>query len=1518
MSFPCRNRAWPVSRRGSLAAALFTFTIAVLSASAVYAAADDVLTQHNDAARTGAQLHETALNPSNIKANSFGRLYERSVNGQIIAQPLYAGGVTIPGKGSKNVVYVVTRANVVYAFDADDLDPDPSHGLLWSQTVEPAGTPVMCHESQGPLGVTSTPVIDRATGTMYVVARNADGSIWLHAIDITTGAPKSGTPGRVKIAASQSGLVFDQHLELNRAGLLLENGAVMLGFSALNCDNAGWHGWLLAYRTSDLAQIGTFVTTPSAGGWGGGIWASGKGLVGDGAGNVYFETGNGSVNGSDVGQSFVKLRLGPAPGYGLSLAGKYAVSNWSALNNGDTDLGSSGPLLAPGGRLIGGGKQGKLYVLNSQTMQPSQNGPSPSPVPPGGSDGFDAFVNTWHDDSSQRTCMSGAITRSQCFMPHPRYEESELAGPNIHSGPIYWNGKIYSMPEKDFIRAFDYNASTGTLAATPAVKSTVRAPDGMPGAAIIASSNGSSDGVIWASLPKVDGQWQNVPGMLLAFDASTLKELWRDDDDIAFAKFTPPMVAGGKVFRPTFANELIVYGLKSGPTQASCYNIQQVYENYTGPNGILGAATGVEAPLPDGIGRKQDYAGGSIYWTAPLCAHEVDGAIVDEYGAAGKSQGFLGYPITDEMTTPDGLGEYNHFQLGSIYWTPTTGAHEVHGAIRDKWSSLGWERSALGYPVSDETDEVNGSGRFNLFQHGSIHWVKSSGAVTVNVDLPTLLGPQLGGTDQPGGDIANFNLPAPNPTMCEERCQNDATCKAWTYVAPNTSQGPAPHCWLKNAIPVASANNCCTSGLKVTIHPPGFTEMQGAVDRAGGDFASFDLSVAEPLLCQGECAGNNACVAWAYMQNFGNPGRPHCWLKNSSPAAAANLQVTSGSKSPPPMIGDIWEFTGAPCNGDNCGGWSRLDDNPKTSAIVAGDSGLYQLHNDGWIWRYTGTPCDGDNCPGWQRLDDNAKTVAIVAGSDLYQLHNDGWIWRYTGTPCTGDNCPGWQRLDDNAKSVAIAVAGNDLYQLHNDGWIWRYTGTPCDGDNCPGWARIDDNAKTVAIAAAGNELYQLHNDGWIWRYTGTPCNGDNCPGWQRLDDNAKTVAIAAAGANLYQLHNDGWIWRYTGTPCTGDNCPGWVRLDDNAKTVAIAAAGANLYQLHNDGWIWRYTGTPCNGDNCPGWVRLDDNSLTSSIAAGGAGLFQLHSDPLLQRQSLGWIWRYTGPVCSDSGCPGWQRLDDNTATTGLAAAGRDIYQLHANGEIWRSLGEPCNGDNCPSWQRLDRNAAATAIAASGRELYQLHNSGEIWRSLGEPCNGDNCPSWQRLDRNAAATAIAASGRELYQLHNSGEIWRSLGEPCNGDNCPSWQRLDRNPATVAITAAGREVYQLHNNGEIWRSLGEPCNGDNCSSWQMLDQNPAATAIVAAGRDLYQLHNNGEIWRYTGVPCNNGSCPGWERLDDNSATVSISASGRELYQLHNDGEVWRSTGAPCVGANCLGWTRVDDNTKTQIISTGGEK
>ena len=855
----------------------------------------DVLTQHNDPARTGLQPHETTLAPANVTATTFGRLYERTVSGQIIAQPLYVSNQWFHSIGLHNVVYVATRKNWLYAFDADSTDTNPNAGLIWSkpiQTQADGPVPGMCSETIGSLGITSTPVIDRASDTMYVVARKSDGTIWLNAIDIGTGEPRAGTPGAVQLTAKVTvggqTIDFNQALELSRAALLMQNGAIYIGFSALNCDNANWHGWLLVYRAPDLQQVGAFLTTPTIASPGAGIWQSGNGIVGDGK-NVYFMTGNrqqGTPQDSALDESFLKLSVGAAPTYPLALAGSYTVSNRETLNGGDTDLGSGGPVLLPGDRLVGGGKQGKLYILDTATMQPSQFAPS-GPMVPGGNDGLQAFINTWHDDTNQVVCDDEELLQRQCFLPHARYEDGEMMGPNIHTGPVFWNaahstsGLLYGMPEKDFLRAFSYDNASHTLGATAATVSATRSPDGMPGTFLSISADEGSNGIIWGDTAEHDAQWANGPGFLVAFDALTLKELWRDPDDIGFPKFNPPTIAGGKVFRPTFANKLLVYGPKSGTTQLPCYNIAQKYQNYTGAQGLLGGSTGPESVAPDGVGHYEHFQGGSIYWTPTTCAWEINGAIVGLWSALGWEKSPLGYPVTDETMTPDDIGRYNHFQNGSIYWTPLTGAHEVQGLIRDRWASLGWERSALGYPVSDETDEVNGTGRFSLFEHGSIHWNHTTNAVTVLDATGMLMGPGQGGFDRPGGDIANLALPAATPAMCQQQCTDNASCQAWTYVNPGV-QGPQAHCWIKGSTPLPQANGCCTSGLKVATAPANMAKPQGAEDRAGGDFANFDLPDADPHLCQGECAVNATCQAWAYVRPTVQGPNARCWLKNTA------------------------------------------------------------------------------------------------------------------------------------------------------------------------------------------------------------------------------------------------------------------------------------------------------------------------------------------------------------------------------------------------------------------------------------------------------------------------------------------------------------------------------------------------------------------------------------------------------------------------------------------------------------
>lgn len=264
-----------------------------------------------------------------------------------------------------------------------------------------------------------------------------------------------------------------------------------------------------------------------------------------------------------------------------------------------------------------------------------------------------------------------------------------------------------------------------------------------------------------------------------------------------------------------------------------------------------------------------------------------------KYAALGGAGGWLGPATTTELVAPDGIGHYRHYRSGSIYWSPASAAHEVHGRIRDRWAALGWERGALGYPLGDETDEIDGSGRFSVFEHGTIHWRRSDNAITVRANAAMLLAPAHANVDRTGADITHLALPSADPAQCQQQCADNGSCVSWTMVRPGI-QGPQAVCWLKSAAPVERADGCCTSGIKVDVHPAGMTAMQGRVDRPGADLANFDLPAAEPLLCQGECGRNAACRAWTYVEP--GPAAPRCWLKSSIPGGVANGLTVSGTK----------------------------------------------------------------------------------------------------------------------------------------------------------------------------------------------------------------------------------------------------------------------------------------------------------------------------------------------------------------------------------------------------------------------------------------------------------------------------------------------------------------------------------------------------------------------------------------------------------------------------------------------
>jgi hypothetical protein len=502
-----------------------------------------VLTSQYDNARTGSDLHETILTPQNVNVRQFGKLFTFHVDGAIYAQPLYIPGLDIPGKGKHNVVFVATEHDSVYAFDAGGHPAEP----LWSVSLlnpKVDARPVPARDVQCPfidpeVGITSTPVIDYSSGTLYVLARTVEGSRptrrfvqRLHALAITTGVEKFGGPVEIQATSSghgdgnSSGQVrFDPLRENPRAALLLAKGVVYLTWAS-SCDVKPYHGWIMAYDSHSLKQLAAFNATPD--GYDGGFWAGDTGPAADDQGNVYAATGNGkfgaAAGGHDYGDTILKVAL---TGNSLRVRDYFTPYNQEELDTEDLDLGSGGPVLFPGPsrahtRLIAiAGKGAKLYIVDRNKM--------------GG----------FHAGNDSHAVWTAPL------------------GGDLLGAPAYWNGHLFVAAEDDFLKEFLMSHAGLKLVAHSKEKFDNRA--GIP----TISSNGPRNGIVWLLTSKLWNEPDRRPAVLYAYDASNVgHELYNSEQDSArdragiALRFNMPMVANGRVYVGA-KGEVDVYGLLS-------------------------------------------------------------------------------------------------------------------------------------------------------------------------------------------------------------------------------------------------------------------------------------------------------------------------------------------------------------------------------------------------------------------------------------------------------------------------------------------------------------------------------------------------------------------------------------------------------------------------------------------------------------------------------------------------------------------------------------------------------------------------------------------------------------------------------------------------------------------------------------------------------------------------------------------------------------------------------------------
>ena len=349
----------------------------------------------------GQNTQETILTPANVNTNTFGKLFSHTVDGQVYAQPLYVGNLTLPNSTTHNVFFVATEHDSVYAFDADT-NGGANSGPLWQASMistthgaASGATTVPSTDVQSnpgditpEIGISSTPVIDLTTNTLFVVAKSKENGNYvqrLHALNILTGNEQAGSP--ISISASVSGngngssggtLNFSTLWQHNRPALDLFNGNLYLGFGS-HGDDGPWHGWVLVYNETTLKQTASFCTSPN--GNGDGVWMSGEGLPIDTVsanGRAFLATGNGDMtsyppltNSVDYGESVLRFDLSSG---GFAISDAFTDFNQAALTGADLDQGSGGVLLLPDQPgtyphlLIQVGKEGRILVLNRDKL----------------------------------------------------------------------------------------------------------------------------------------------------------------------------------------------------------------------------------------------------------------------------------------------------------------------------------------------------------------------------------------------------------------------------------------------------------------------------------------------------------------------------------------------------------------------------------------------------------------------------------------------------------------------------------------------------------------------------------------------------------------------------------------------------------------------------------------------------------------------------------------------------------------------------------------------------------------------------------------------------------------------------------------------------------------------------------------------------------------------------------------------------------------------------------------------
>jgi len=682
-----------------------------------------VLTYHNDIARTGQNLNETILTPSNVNVSNFGKLFAYPLDGPVWAQPLYIPGLTIAG-GVHNVVYVVTENDGVYAFDADGITVTP---LWYVSLINPAKgiTAVPCADiaiscNVYPIdGITATPVIDPVGQTIYLVAQTLENGVYyqrLHALNIATGAEKFGGPTVIQGSVPTSSgkrLTFNPQENIPRPGLLLLNNLVYVAWAGDS------HGWMASFDATTLQQLALIASTPN--GRLGGLWASGGGIMSDGT-YIFVESGDGTFDldagGSDFADSIVKLDPNT-----LAVLDSFTPMDQNCRRLNDMDLGSGGPMLLP-----------------------TQPGPYPNEIVVSGKGGnpCDSYGNppTWN--SVVYLVDKDDLGGYNALGPDLDIESIEGAAYGYWSSPAYWGGPEASYvylagtsgeQTGDYLK--QYTLSGGLLSTAPTAQSENIY---VIGATPSVSSNGTTNGILWAqSRQQPLSSYTNIhPSILYAYDATNVgttfyssNQAGNRDQAGPATKFETPTIANGKVYLATLT-ELDVYGILGGQSATTTVLTNSSNPAYGQPVTLTATVTS-SGGSPTGSVNFYLSNGTNLVGVAPLVGNQasvqVSGLTVGSHTYNASYEGIGAFAVSSATVTFAVAGAQTTTVVSSSSLNPSTYGQPV------TFTATVSSSAAAGVPTGTVTFE-RGNG------------VLGSGTLSNGVATYTTTATQLvGGTD---------------------------------------------------------------------------------------------------------------------------------------------------------------------------------------------------------------------------------------------------------------------------------------------------------------------------------------------------------------------------------------------------------------------------------------------------------------------------------------------------------------------------------------------------------------------------------------------------------------------------------------------------------------------------------------------------------------------------------------------------------------------------------------------------